>query len=455
MPRAQKPTGKSRHDPLHVEIGEDEVLAKYGDVSKPGKRKKARHSQAGPEEDGETILDPRTSKRIFELARVQQDELDGPDEDEVIEDEFTRPRTRDLEEADDDEPDEEFQGFLDVDEDEHELQIDSGDIKALDSLLPPNAGERKTLADLIFAKLDGAGSQTAVIHSSGEPLGDAPDPAEGLDPKVVEVYTKVGLLLHSYRSGPLPKPFKIIPSLPAWARILALTKPENWSPQACHAATRIFISNMKPPQARVFLEGVVLDLVREDIANAAQKKDNRKLNVHYYESLKRSLYKPAAFFKGIIFPLLDNGCTLKEAAIVASVLVKVKVPLLHSSAALIRLASMEYAGPNSLFIRVLLDKKHALPYKVIDAIVFHFIRLSNTYKTKDRNSKETLPVLWHQSLLVFCQRYAEHLTPDQKDALLDVVRVHPHPQISPEVRRELVNSVMRGERAAQDAMDIS
>lgn len=41
-------------------------------------------------------------------------------------------------------------------------------------------------------------------------------------------------------------------------------------------------------------------------------------------------------------------------------------------------------------------------------------------------------------------RYSFDLTPDQKDALLDVVRASPHPQISPEIRRELVNSVVRG-----------
>jgi essential nuclear protein 1 len=41
-------------------------------------------------------------------------------------------------------------------------------------------------------------------------------------------------------------------------------------------------------------------------------------------------------------------------------------------------------------------------------------------------------------------RYAFDLTPDQKDALLDVIRASPHPQISPEIRRELVNSVVRG-----------
>lgn len=62
------------------------------------------------------------------------------------------------------------------------------------------------------------------------------------------------------------------------------------------------------------------------------------------------------------------------------------------------------AGPNSLFIRVLIDKKYGLPYKVIDALVFHFIRLSNSAKTRTRES-EKLPVLWHQSLLTFAQRF--------------------------------------------------
>lgn len=81
--------------------------------------------------------------------------------------------------------------------------------------------------------------------------------------------------------------------------MLALTHPENWSPHACRAATKIFISNMKPPQAQLFLSVVLLDAIREDI------QQNKKLNVHYYEALKRSLYKPGAFFKGIIFPMLD------------------------------------------------------------------------------------------------------------------------------------------------------
>ena len=58
--------------------------------------------------------------------------------------------------------------------------------------------------------------------------------------------------------------------------------------------------------------------------------------------------------------------------------------------------TLALTGPNSLFIRVLLDKKYALPYKVVDALVFHFLGFK-------KDTRE-LPVLWHQALLVFAQR---------------------------------------------------
>ena len=48
-------------------------------------------------------------------------------------------------------------------------------------------------------------------------------------------------------------------------------------------------------------------------------------------------------------------------------------------------------------------------------------------------------------------RYGSDLTPDQKDALLDVVRVRPHPGPSAEIRRELVNAVERGAPRPDDA----
>ncbi|KAF9076615.1 Bystin-domain-containing protein [Rhodocollybia butyracea] len=438
MPRAAKPSGKSRHDPLLVQLDEDEQEVKYGRISQPGKRKKSLKKSSEDDENLEVVLDPKTSRRIFELAKVQQDELDALD-DEAENDEDGSHKFQPRGFSEDEDQDQEGSGNGDPEEDVEEIfEIDEGDMETLDALLPHNAGQRKTLADIIFAKLDSNDTQNAAVIQKVHQDHSRPDPALGLDPKVVEAYTKLGLFLQKYKSGSLPKLFKVIPTLPAWARILALTAPENWSPHACRAATKIFVSTMKPPQAQLFLSVVLLDATREDI------RENKKLNVHYYEALKRALYKPGAFFKGIIFPMLDQGCTLKEAAVIASILAKVKIPVLHASAALLRIAEMDYTGPNSLFIRVLIDKKFELPYKVVDALVFHFIRLSNTYKPRSRGESDRLPVLWHQSLLVFAQRYASDLTPDQKDALLDVVRATPHAQISPEIRRELVNSVVRG-----------
>jgi hypothetical protein len=57
---------------------------------------------------------------------------------------------------------------------------------------------------------------------------------------------------------------------------------------------------------------------------------------------------------------------------------------------------MQYSGTNSFFLRVLLDKKYALPYRVIDALVDHF----TAFGSDDRD----MPVVWHQALLCFVQR---------------------------------------------------
>ncbi|CEL59812.1 putative protein C13G1,09 OS=Schizosaccharomyces pombe (strain 972 / ATCC 24843) GN=SPBC13G1.09 PE=1 SV=1 [Rhizoctonia solani AG-1 IB] len=456
MPRATTPKDKSRHDPLHVQIGEDETYAKFGRVN-TGKRGKKRKSEN--HEEVETALDARTSRKIFDLAKDQQEELDlvdedgGPEDTEEASDSAEQlnaarsARYQNNQDSDDEGEDENEY----PEEEYEELEIDPEDMTTLDALMPSNVETRKTLADMIMEKLNAAeaateGVESKTIRISAKPNSEEagpPNPAEGLNPKVVEVYTKVGQLLNHYKSGPLPKPFKVLPSLPQWARLLALTKPHEWTPHAHYAATRMLVSNLKPESVRHYLEGVLLEAVRDDI------RINGKLNVHLYDALKKAVYKPAAFFKGIVFPLCETGCTLKEAAIVASVLMKVSVPNLHSAAALLRLASMDYSGPNSLFIRILLDKKYALPYKVVDGLVFHFIRIANTHRGS-RAEGDKLPVLWHQSLLVFCQRYASDLSPDQRDSLLDVIRARPHPQIGPEVRRELVNAASKGNQRDSD-----
>ena len=157
---------------------------------------------------------------------------------------------------------------------------------------------------------------------------------------------------------------------------------------------------------------------------------NRKLNSHLYEALKKSIYKPAAFFKGIVLELCSQpDVTLKEATIVASVLAKMSVPVLHSAAALVKLAKYEYSGPRSIFIKTLLDKKYALPTRAVDSLVAYFERFTD--------HQDDLPVLWHQSFLVFAQRYKGELNEQQRVSLRALLQNQHHDQISAEILREL------------------
>lgn len=264
------------------------------------------------------------------------------------------------------------------------------------------------------------------------------------------------MLLSRYKSGKLPKPFKILPTVPRWEDILEITAPEKWTANACYEATKIFISST-PSTAQRFLEMVLLERVREEIH------ETKKLNVHLFNALKKGLYKPAAWFKGFLFPLVGSGtCTLREATIISAVLVRVSVPVLHSAAAIKGLcdiaaqessAGTEGGGATNIFIRALLEKKYALPYQVIDALVFHFLRF-RTVDTTDVNamggivsagSRDTkLPVIWHQCLLAFAQRYRNDITEDQREALLDLLLTKGHSKIGPEVRRELLEGRGRG-----------
>merc|ERR1712217_260575 len=99
-----------------------------------------------------------------------------------------------------------------------------------------------------------------------------------------------------------------------WEEVLSLTNPLGWSPAAMYEAVAIFASNLNPKMAQRFYNLVLLPAVRQNIA------EYKKLNFHYYRSLRKTIFKPAAFFKGVLLPLAIEGCTLQEATILSSVL---------------------------------------------------------------------------------------------------------------------------------------
>ncbi|GJP69255.1 hypothetical protein CLOP_g199 [Closterium sp. NIES-67] len=296
------------------------------------------------------------------------------------------------------------------------------------------APRQRTLADVIMARIQeataGSGSAGAAAEGGGGVRGGEEEERRipGVDDKVMEVYRGVGKLLSRFRSGKVPKAFKIVPALSNWEDVLFLTDPDNWTPAAVFAATRLFASNLNARAAQRFYRLVLLPRVRRDI------RVNKKLHFALYQSLKKAVYKPAAFYKGVLLPLCQSQtCTLREAVIIGSVIQKVSIPVLHSSVALMKIAEMQYAGTNSYFMKLLLDKKYALPYRVIDAVVGHFLRF--------RSETRELPVIWHQCLLSLVQRYKNELTQQQKADIKFLITSRQHHHLmSPEILRELQSS---------------
>ncbi|KAH9620644.1 hypothetical protein KSS87_006365 [Heliosperma pusillum] len=286
-----------------------------------------------------------------------------------------------------------------VDED---YKVNEEDERLLDAFLSKDVGPQKTLGDVIAARIK---AQDATLTEMR--------PTPKLDDKLIQHYKSIGKVLSVYTSGKLPKSFKHIPAMECWEEVLYLTEPEKWSPGAVYQATRIFASNMNKRKAERFYRLVLLPRVRNDI------RKHKKLHFELYQALKKSLYKPAAFNKGILFPLFQFGnCNLREAVIMGSILQKMSLPQGHSSVALLKLAEMDYCGTTSYIIKIFIDKKYSLAYRVIDVLVAHFMRFLE--------DPRTMPVIWHQTLLSFVQRYKDALRKEDKENLHNLMQIQRH-----------------------------
>nr|XP_023873117.1 bystin [Quercus suber] len=431
---------RERHLNPQPFLSDNDCHAKRSKFKVP--KPKSRHqSEKAEEEENEELISSTMSSKILKQALVQQKEiqdeanLQNPNSALLFAQEYVTPKgaaAADDAQTDDDDIDG-FDGFSETQsrfgaDDE---EIDEEDERVLEAFLAKDAAPQRTLADIIVEKLK---QQDPITASETRPLPK-------LDSSIIDLYKGVGKLLSTYTAGKFPKAFKHIPAMKLWEDVLYLTEPDKWSPNAMYQATRIFASNLGVKKAERFYRLVLLPRVRDDI------RKNKRLHFALYQSLKKSLYKPAAFFKGVLFPLCESGtCNLREAVIIGSILQKVSIPPLHSSVALLKLAEMNYCGTTSFFIKLLLEKKYALPYRVLDATVAHFMRFLE--------DSRMMPVIWHQSLLAFVQRYKNELRKEDKDNLRNLLEKQRHKLVTPEVLRELNNSRNRGEKE-DDLMSIS
>lgn len=467
---------KQRHNPLLKDIssqgGNLRTVPRSSSSSSSQKKKsskKQRHNDEDDEENGggEGFLDASSSRKILQLAKEQQDELEQEDEiqNKPSFAQSFKNQQIDSEEEEEEEEEDEYLDFEEEEEveeivyDEEDAEVDPKDAELFNKYFQSNGETNNNdddnsfqptinLADKILAKIQEKESQQQQQQQSSP--DNSNEDAVLLPPKVILAYEKIGQILSTYTHGKLPKLFKILPSLKNWQDVLYVTNPNSWTPHATYEATKLFVSNLSSNEATVFIETILLPRFRDSIENS----DDHSLNYHIYRALKKSLYKPGAFFKGFLLPLVDGYCSVREATIAASVLTKVSVPVLHSSVALTQLLTRDFNPATTVFIRVLIEKKYALPYQTLDELVFYFMRFRNATINQDENMENMdidqektakvnngpqLPVVWHKAFLSFATRYKNDLTDDQKDFLLETVRQRFHPLIGPEIRRELLS----------------
>ena len=326
---------------------------------------RAKSGRSGRADDDDEFVGGKLSQQILSQARKQLEELEEENMDTGVKKkkapkvDLGQPALAtgsDSEEDVENDDDEDTDG-ADFATDMH---INQKDEAAFARFMAPSDGPKRNLADIIREKINEKRTEIDTQYTDAGSMA-----AKEFDPETIEMYEGVGKVLASYRSGKVPKAFKVIPQFRHWEDLIMLTKPDQWSAAAMFRATKIFVANLKESMAQRFFNYILLPRVRDDIDTY------QRLNFHLYQALRKALFKPGAFFKGFLIPLCEAGdCTLREAIIIGSVLAKNSIPILHSCACMLKIAEMEYSGANSIFLRIFLDKKYALPYRVVDAVAY-------------------------------------------------------------------------------------
>lgn len=432
-----------RHNPLGEDLAADRFASFKG----------GKLNNAGDDDDADAgvLLPNRSTQRILKAARRQLEktaldaeaeleaESEGEEEDPLGDDDgqqYAEDNEDDLPLADgEDDDDEEVEleyddqssvqsEVVDYNDLGDDYAIDEEESRLLSRFMPASAAQTRNLADIIMEKIREKERQEQGKKGGAE---EDDDGTPKIDKRVAKVYSAIGTVLKNYTSGKIPKAFKVLPNIQNWEQLLMLTRPHEWSPHATYNATRIFAANLNEKMAQRFYASCLLPIVHH------RMQEDRKLHPSLYMAIRKALFKPVAFYKGFLLPLVqDEECTLREALVVASVLQKTHLPPVPTAVTIVKITQLHFSGPCCVLLRVLIDKKMSMPYQAVDALVKYFHRF-----TQSHTREEVLPVLWHQTLLSFVQRYRQDLVPEQLELLQQLCAKHFHHMITPEVRREI------------------
>eukprot|EP00759_Apiculatamorpha_spiralis_P046365 PhF_6_TR42794/c0_g1_i1/m.64752/K14797/ENP1, BYSL; essential nuclear protein 1 len=420
--KSGKKAGKTR-DPLETDIMD------HKQIYRKGRRQQNDEDDETMDVDANRmgVMAPKMTSKLLAMAREEREAVDrdGP------------PRNLDDLVNEDEEDEEDYDEELEFDDhtsaatdvsdlDPYVPDLDPEEAAALAQFQPKSNAQCRTLADIILSKIQEKKDRKA---TGGGDDGEDGDEESPFDKKVVRVYRTVGKLLKSYTIGRLPKAFKFLPQLKNWEDLLWLTKPQDWSPHALYAATRLFASGLNEKMAQRYYYAFLLPSIVTAMENP---RTDSKMILHpmRYRAIRKAMFKPAAFMKGFLIPFCEEEtATVQAALVIGAILHKCTVPAIPAAVALVKISEFPFSPASAIIMRAIIDKRLSLPVQAIDATVAYFHR----FIKDDRE----LPVLWHQLMLSFLTKYGHELLPEQLPLLRDACHKHYHIQITPDVYREL------------------
>lgn len=244
------------------------------------------------------------------------------------------------------------------------------------------------------------------------------------DPQVRQLYIQLGQLLRTYKSGKLPKAVNALASqtkIGDWLDLLLLTEPNHWSLNALKAVTLLFSQTASDSKLIQYYQEIVLEYLHELLENS------KKLPKIVWQTLVIASKRPLCFVKGILLPLSrEPSVTMKEARVISAIVTHVKLPRDHANAFIISLSeNVEITTTRTIFLARFISKGQALAFRTIDAIVSYFLAFHGI--------QEPQPLLWHNALLEFAKKYGKDITEEQRMQIGELLELHHHPRITPEI----------------------
>ena len=115
---------------------------------------------------------------------------------------------KDDDEDDDDDDDDGMSSTVSESDFYQDIHIDEEEEKALAAFMSKTPAVKRTLADIIMDKL--TEKKTEIDSQCSDATHKAVEKPQ-MDPRVVDMYKTIGEILSKYRSGKLPKAFKVVP----------------------------------------------------------------------------------------------------------------------------------------------------------------------------------------------------------------------------------------------------